>query len=191
MTSSAPAVGAGPVGTAPPGWFPDPSGAHPLRWWDGNRWTGWISDGHLVAMEASAMDAGQRPGDRGLAAEEPSRVGFVWFATLVGLMVLGLAMSFGPWAGEGGEGEPCSDAALDGFLGGRYWMMWGLFVALALAGLGIWAWRLVVAVKDRPVSSTDQVLLGIMGALVALGWFAAIAAFPLILWAANGVNCGL
>lgn len=23
----------------PPGWYPDPSGEAPLRWWDGHRWT--------------------------------------------------------------------------------------------------------------------------------------------------------
>ena len=34
-------AGSGP----PPGWHPDPLGRHRLRWWDGNVWTEWASDG--------------------------------------------------------------------------------------------------------------------------------------------------
>jgi hypothetical protein len=29
---------------APPGWQPDPAGAHQWRWWDGERWTGYVSE---------------------------------------------------------------------------------------------------------------------------------------------------
>jgi putative membrane protein len=28
----------------PPGWYPDPSGQHQYRWWDGNSWTSQVSD---------------------------------------------------------------------------------------------------------------------------------------------------
>jgi hypothetical protein len=28
-----------PPPMAPPGWHPDPSGQHQLRWWDGTRWS--------------------------------------------------------------------------------------------------------------------------------------------------------
>ena len=37
------ALGASPV-LPPPGWHPDPYGAHRYRWWDGHRWTEQISD---------------------------------------------------------------------------------------------------------------------------------------------------
>lgn len=176
----------------PPGWFPDPGRAHPLRWWDGNRWTDWVSDGHLVAADASAPAARQRPGDGGSPSAERSRVGFVWLAAVIGLMVLGLAMSVVPSvAGGAGDGEPCSGPELDRILGVPYWVMWGLYVALAIAGLAIWGRRLAVALRVRPVSTNDRVLLVAMGALVALGWVAAAVAFPVVLWAVNGVNCGL
>jgi hypothetical protein len=32
-------VGISNAGMAPPGWYPDASGQHDLRWWDGSRWT--------------------------------------------------------------------------------------------------------------------------------------------------------
>ena len=37
--------------TAPAAWHPDPSGRHQLRYWDGVRWTGWISDDGVVAED--------------------------------------------------------------------------------------------------------------------------------------------
>jgi hypothetical protein len=30
-------------GSAPPGWYPDPSGAPSWRWWDGRSWTSHIA----------------------------------------------------------------------------------------------------------------------------------------------------
>lgn len=31
--------------STPPGWHPDPSCRHQMRYWDGANWTGWASDG--------------------------------------------------------------------------------------------------------------------------------------------------
>lgn len=48
--STGSAVRVSPVehGDRPPvgEWRPDPTGRHPLRWWDGTRWTEHVSDGH-------------------------------------------------------------------------------------------------------------------------------------------------
>jgi hypothetical protein len=38
-----------PAGVAPPGWQPDPSGQHQLRWWDGSRWTTHTWNGESTA----------------------------------------------------------------------------------------------------------------------------------------------
>ena len=42
-----------PYPTAPPGWHPDPSGQHRLRWWDGTQWTEhtWNDAPHASAGE--------------------------------------------------------------------------------------------------------------------------------------------
>jgi hypothetical protein len=40
-----------PSGSAsPPAWFPDPTGRHGQRWWDGSRWTEKVMDGDIPAQ---------------------------------------------------------------------------------------------------------------------------------------------
>ena len=35
----------------PPGWFPDPTGRHDHRWWDGAAWTGHVADAGVAAHD--------------------------------------------------------------------------------------------------------------------------------------------
>lgn len=42
--------GAAPVSAAP-GWYPDPSGRHHWRWFDGVRWTAHVADGGVPAVD--------------------------------------------------------------------------------------------------------------------------------------------
>ncbi len=35
-----------------PGWFPDPTGRHDHRWWDGAAWTGHVADAGIAAEDA-------------------------------------------------------------------------------------------------------------------------------------------
>lgn len=39
-------------GPAPPGWHPDPSHRHQLRWWDGHRWTPHVADDGRQSTES-------------------------------------------------------------------------------------------------------------------------------------------
>lgn len=36
----------------PPGWFPDPTGRHDHRWWDGAAWTGHVADAGVASHDA-------------------------------------------------------------------------------------------------------------------------------------------
>jgi hypothetical protein len=40
-----------PAPVSPPGWFPDPSGRHERRYWDGARWTEHVADGQTTATD--------------------------------------------------------------------------------------------------------------------------------------------
>jgi hypothetical protein len=40
-----------PQHAAPHGWFPDPSGVHQLRWYDGTQWTALVSNNGVVHSE--------------------------------------------------------------------------------------------------------------------------------------------
>jgi hypothetical protein len=35
-----------------PGWFPDPTGRHDHRWWDGAAWSAHVADGGVAALDA-------------------------------------------------------------------------------------------------------------------------------------------
>jgi len=39
------------AGGAPPGWYPDPSGRHQLRYWDQGEWTGHVSNEGATAVD--------------------------------------------------------------------------------------------------------------------------------------------
>lgn len=45
------AGGSSPLAAAPPGWFPDPSGRHQFRYWDGRQWTDGVSDHGVPASD--------------------------------------------------------------------------------------------------------------------------------------------
>lgn len=57
----------------PPGWHPDPSGRHELRYWDGTRWSEHVADGGLTAIDdlASAAPVVARPEPQPAARPEP------------------------------------------------------------------------------------------------------------------------
>lgn len=53
-----------------PGWFPDPTGRHDHRWWDGGAWTAHVADGGVAGLDAIA--ASGRPAPPGPTALGPS-----------------------------------------------------------------------------------------------------------------------
>jgi hypothetical protein len=99
-----------PPPTPPPaGWYPDPSGEHGNRWWDGRQWTGHVQSdsraGWAVGSSASGM-----PPDPWAADRSRSRrlvlIGAVLAIGLVGTIVVGLSN-----AGSRDSGTPLGQVA--------------------------------------------------------------------------------
>lgn len=44
--------------STPAGWYPDPTGRHQNRWFDGNDWTDQVADGQVVASDPVQADPG-------------------------------------------------------------------------------------------------------------------------------------
>jgi len=49
-----------PAAATPGAWYPDPTGRHELRYWDGRRWTGHVADGGVTATDP--VDGGSGAG---------------------------------------------------------------------------------------------------------------------------------
>ena len=47
----------------PPGWYPDPSRRHDVRYWDGNQWSSQIADGGLEGTDSDLSSAASPGGD--------------------------------------------------------------------------------------------------------------------------------
>jgi hypothetical protein len=80
----------------PPGWFPDPTGRHDHRWWDGAAWTGHVADAGVAALDP--LDGASASGVRGVqrtgtGTASPGRAdGVAVAATAVGIGAVPLAL---------------------------------------------------------------------------------------------------
>lgn len=96
----------------PAGWFPDPTGRHDHRWWDGGAWTSHVADAGISGLDplpdtatayAAAPAAPAAPAERpATGAQVPAAPGsgrdpVAVTALVVGLV--GLALSFVPGFG--------------------------------------------------------------------------------------------
>jgi hypothetical protein len=93
----------GTPGPTPPGWYADPSGAAPLRWWDGTQWTAHVSQptapADPAAAAASVAAAPAAPVQYAPAGPAPrphldpaTPVGTVWIWLVVLLPLLSIAL---------------------------------------------------------------------------------------------------
>jgi lysylphosphatidylglycerol synthetase-like protein (DUF2156 family) len=61
-----------------PGWFPDPTGRHDHRWWDGAAWTAHVADAGVAghdALDAPGTGTGTGTAPRAPGAHGPAPVG--------------------------------------------------------------------------------------------------------------------
>ena len=72
-----------------PGWYPDPFGRLPFRWWDGERWTAYAGRDQDVQWDAAPLEE-DAVVDRGLPG---IRLAFAAYAAAVGMsLVVGLVL---------------------------------------------------------------------------------------------------
>ena len=90
----------------PPGWYPDPTGRHDHRWYDGARWTDHVGDGGRAGMDAlEASPSSGAPRDR------PRRDAVRVLATLLGGIAVAVVafLVWAVWMLTSGRG-PAGDA---------------------------------------------------------------------------------
>jgi hypothetical protein len=72
------------MSTTPPGWYPDPSGQHGTRWWDGGQWTQHV-DGPTA-----------QTGRPRIPDHVPTDTVFVWILALLPLIALPISLLYTP-----------------------------------------------------------------------------------------------
>jgi len=79
----------------PPAWYPDPTGVHEHRWWDGAEWTSHVADGGIAARDTLAESLARAstpvpaPGGRSSA---PGRDRVATASLIVGVIALPVAL---------------------------------------------------------------------------------------------------
>ena len=91
----------------PPGWYPDPSRRHDVRYWDGNQWSSQIADGGLEGTDsdlslAASLGGDPSPGPAGVPTAglpEPAPASHRrWVIPLVAVIaVLAVVAGLGIW----------------------------------------------------------------------------------------------
>jgi hypothetical protein len=85
--------------TWPPGWFPDPTGRHDHRWWDGAAWTGHVADAGVASLDAlPAPSVATAPSALRVSAAATSGndpVAVASLAVALGSILLALVPGFG------------------------------------------------------------------------------------------------
>jgi len=84
--------------TWPPGWFPDPTGRHDHRWWDGAAWTAHVADAGIATVDPlpeAPIATSAAPGRPASAPHGTDPVAVV--ALIAGL--LGILLVFAPGIG--------------------------------------------------------------------------------------------
>lgn len=80
-----------------PGWFPDPTGRHDHRWWDGAAWTAHVADAGVASLDALATPTEPMPAPRASAdaASGNDPVAVTSLALALGSILLAFVPGFG------------------------------------------------------------------------------------------------
>lgn len=93
----------GPPVAGEPGWLPDPTGRHELRWFDGAAFTAHVSDGGVTAVEPAPAANPALPVD--VTGRRASKLPVILAAVGAFVVVLALLVLLGGDGGGGGTGD--------------------------------------------------------------------------------------
>lgn len=140
-------------GSAPPGWYPDPSG-HGQRWWDGSRWTEHYVVPRPVGPPPPAL---QQPATPSPTARDIWPPPEFWVAS-VALVTL-LAGSVGPWVTLSAESIVRHVGGLRGDAPGVLTLLAGVTAGVLLC---VWLFQRV------PSLAVAAALMGVVATVVAI-----------------------
>ncbi len=113
----------------PPAWYPDPTGRHDHRWWDGAEWTAHVADAGVAAIDPLPAAPSPSEGVRTGAAAAPAP------GVAVAALVVGIAAALLGWVPFLGLGVAVVGVGL-AVLGLRRTTRRGRGRGMAAAGLG-------------------------------------------------------
>lgn len=134
------------VSEAEPGWYADPSGRFPFRWWDGAEWTSYAADTAVQWDEVPEHEEPRVPGPRGLGVAAAGAVVGTALAAVIqlllaanddpgGRMVTLVASQAGLWSGLVGACVYVSHRRGTGSLGTDFgWRLRPIDIGFGLAG---------------------------------------------------------
>ena len=90
-----------PTNQVTAGWYPDPSGRHQVRYWDGSSWTDHVADSGMQSFDPPTLSPGQTPGTTPLqtSTAEARVTAVISNAMLIVLAFILFAVSFLDWLG--------------------------------------------------------------------------------------------
>jgi hypothetical protein len=149
----------------PAGWYPDPLGGHPLRYWDGQHWTDHVSDGGPTTGFVAAPTA---PPVAGVASKNRN---VRWLISGgVAAVVVGALL---PWAEV--------TAAFIGTVSKRGIEGDGVITLVLGVGAGLAAWRSAQG-TGRKGFITGVVLAALIVATAVYTWSMSRRSLPILIW---------
>ncbi len=182
-----------PIVRVAAGWYPDPSGAPALRWWDGTGWTGHVADDHrpaevppmpsfplVAAVGAALVIVASLAGSRlVLDLLSSQRLPILAYAAISAVLGYGPMVAYCWWvARRFGSGRPLDDLGLR-------WrpvdLGWGPVIWLSAYAAQITVAIVLTVVGVPFASNTESIreLKGERGVLIALAITAVVVA-PLV-----------
>lgn len=149
------------MSTSPPGWYHDPMGHAPMRWWDGTRWTEHTADWTGIRPAAAPI---HQP-DRATLLERERKVA-PWLRGLLLLWPIAVALSLGGMVSSLDQIANGTDSSLPAL----WWVgQLGALVGIAVTVLRmVWLYRAAVVARSLGLRTRREPLHAALGWLIPI-----------------------